>query len=71
MFPAGKGSFDQPTWFPSLAMWRNQVRKPIIFLQLDLIRNFLAKFWNWNGSGTERTLILGRGNGTELIPILI
>ena len=38
---------------------------------MDLIRNFLANLWNWNGTGTERNLILGRGNGTELVPILI
>ena len=37
---------------------------------LERIRNFLAKFWNWNGSGTELNLILGRGIGTELVPIL-
>ena len=35
------------------------------------IWNFLRKNRNWNGSGTERTLILGRGNGTELVPILV
>ena len=38
---------------------------------MDLIRNFLANLWNWNGTGTERNLILGRGNGTELVPIMI
>ena len=46
-------------------------KKAYNFLQLEWIGNFFAKFWDWNGSGTERTLILGRGNGTELIPILI
>ena len=38
---------------------------------MDLIRNFLANLWNWNGTRTERNLILGKGNGTELVPILI
>ena len=30
-----------------------------------------SNFWNWNGTGTERNLILVRRNGTELVPNLI
>ena len=38
---------------------------------LELSWNFLTKFWNWNGTGTDRILILGQGKGTELVPILV
>ena len=39
--------------------------------KLELSWNFLTKFWNWNGTGTDRALVLGPGNGTELVPILV
>ena len=57
--------------FSSTSYLESPYKEASTFRHLHQIRNFLAKFWNWNGSGTERTLILGRGNGTELVPIWV